>query len=131
MMKLKKSIGRYLCLLTAVLGCISAIFFFAIDIGDVTFSMATFVLVLAGSATAGIAAFANKHILLAFMSALLFAVACGFHIYTITPSLTDIVTKVNLYDGNNAAAIIFGSLFVICELLLIVACFIGTNDKIK
>ena len=64
-----------------------------------------------------------------FAPAVLYAAAFGFVLRVAIPSLSDVWNKVNFIGGNAVMGITFSCVYLVCALLAVWACFVGTDRK--
>ena len=110
-----------IAVISLLLTLVADIVFIIVDGKDMTFTLGCFIAVLIGSLI-GImepALFHNKTCLL--VSSLLFAIGIGFHVHKALPSISDLWNHVNFVGGNQMMAIIFGSIFLIEWVILLIA----------
>lgn len=117
-----RTAGFYIGIAAAVVALGSAVAYIATDLGDRTFSMAVFVLMLLAAVFVTVNVFWRDPLAL-LPSAFCAAASVGVQIYFSVPTVTDILNKVNFYGGNHTAAVVFPVLFLAAAVLFVAACF--------
>lgn len=120
-----RSAGFYMGFAAAVLILAFDIAYIASDYGDRTFSVLTFVLMLAGSVLMMIYSFLNIKILdfIPAVSCILYGVGFGQHLILALESLSDVWNEVNFVGGNATLGAVFMGLFFVPMVVAVVAAF--------
>lgn len=106
-----------------IVGIITSIVFLIVNGEDRTFLWSTFFFVVVGSVIGLCDIFIHLRGMLIFTSTLAYVTAVGFHLYAALPSLSDLWNNVNFIGGNQNAAIVFGSIYIILTVILIIINF--------
>lgn len=122
-----RTVGFYLSLGAGAVMLIADILFIALDFGDRTFSLVTFFAVLVGAAAAIAHALLPKLEFLPLVSAALYGVGMGMHLYLGLPTLSDVVNEVNFVGGNPTMVIAFGIIFLLCLVCAVASCFLAQS----
>lgn len=119
-----KAVTRHIAYAAALTGLIADILFIILDGSDQTFTIGCFVCVLIGSLLA-LSDFFKRILngIALWLSAIIYSVGFGFHMYEALPSVSDLWNNVNFIGGNQQAAIIFGIIFLAVNIILIIANF--------
>lgn len=125
---MSKSKFKKLIYAVLVAGLIAGVVFIVLDAGDVTFSIGCVICVIAGSMIGLMDFFLEREILL-WISSLFYVAGFGFHLYAALPSLSDLWNHVNFIGGNQPVAIVFGSIFAVVMILLLISNFIIEGDR--
>lgn len=123
-----RTVGFWLYFGSAAMMLIADILFVILDSGDRTFSLITFFAVLAGAAVAIAGAFLKLDFL-PMITAALYGVGLGMHLYLGLPTLSDVLNEVNFVGGNPTMVIVFGILFFIGLVACIVGGFLSQERK--
>ncbi len=118
----QSSIGFRVGLFGAMAGAIAAIAYIATDIGDRTFSWLVVALVFVGAALF-VGNLFIKFPLLPLLASFCFSAATAYSVYLMLPTLSDIWNNVNFIGGNPVQAVVFTSLFFLCDVTTMIACF--------
>lgn len=119
-----RSVIWYIAYAAALIGLVADILFIILDGSDQTFTIGCFVCVLIGSLLA-LSDFFKRILngIALWLSAIIYSVGFGFHMYEALPSISDLWNNVNFIGGNQQAAIIFGIIFLAVNIILIIANF--------
>lgn len=117
-----RTVGFWIAFVVGVIALLGAITYAVTDFGDPTFSTLGFGLLLAAGILQIVLLAVDVPVLMLVPIALI-AAACGLHIYTAVPSITDVFNGIDLYGGNGILGIVFAVVFVVTALLGTVSCF--------
>lgn len=121
--KLKNSSVRYkIGLIGSLVAILGVIAFIITDLGDRTFSWIVVGLVLAGVALYVVRLFIDFPVL-TLLSSFFFSAATAYSIYLMLPTLSDIWNNVHFIGGNPVQTVVFTSLFFLCDVTTMIACF--------
>lgn len=123
----KWNAGRLLLAAAACVAILGSLLYYLLDGSDKTFSWIGLVFALAG-AVSSLAAFTSFP-LAAYFPTALYAASFGFVLRVAIPSLSDVWNKVNFIGGNALLGMIFTGVYLVCTILSICACFIGTTSQ--
>ncbi len=133
-----RTVGYWLAMGAALAFLIADIIFIAIDFGDVTFSLVTFLFILLGIIVEVAYVVLDRKILdfLPVVSCACYGVAIGKHWKLGLESLSDLWNGVHFIGGNYYVALGFGIVFTLATAAAIASCFMKqkkiTNEiKIK
>lgn len=112
-------------------GIIADIVFIAIDINDKTFSISCALCILLGSIVGLTDLFVGFRGVFGWIASLAYAVAIALHINVALPSVSDLWNNVDFIGGNQEIAIIFGVIFIVFEIALLVLNFLEKDKNIK
>lgn len=120
-----KTVAYWLALAAAAVMLITDIIFIATDLGDRTFSLVTFFLVLLGVIIEVVYAVFDISFLdfLPILSCACYGVAVGNHWNLGLATLSDVWNGVIFVGGNPQAALAFGIIFLIGTIAALVSCF--------
>ena len=123
----KWNFGRVLLIVAALIAVIGSVLYVLLDGTDKTFTWIGFGLALLGAF--GTVISFTQFQLAPFAPAVLYAAALGFVLRVAIPSLSDVWNKVNFIGGNAVMGITFSCVYLVCALLAVWACFVGTDRK--
>ena len=123
----KWNFGRVLLIVAALIAVIGSVLYVLLDGTDKTFTWIGFGLALLG-ALSTVISFTQFQVA-PFVPAVLYAAAFGFVLRVAIPSLSDVWNKVNFIGGNAVMGITFSCVYLVCALLAVWACFVGTDRK--
>ena len=123
----KWNFGRVLLIVAALIAVIGAGLYVLLDGTDKTFTWLGFGLALLGAFSTVISF--TQFQLAPFAPAVLYAAAFGFVLRVAIPSLSNVWNKVNFVGGNAVMGITFSCVYLVCALLAVWACFVGTDRK--
>ena len=123
----KWNFGRVLLIVAALIAVIGSVLYVLLDGTDKTFTWIGFGLALLGAFSTVISF--TQFQLAPFAPAVLYAAAFGFVLRVAIPSLSDVWNKVNFIGGNAVMGITFSCVYLVCALLAVWACFVGTDLK--
>lgn len=126
-----RTVGYWLALGAAIALLITDIIFIATDFGDRTFSLVTFLLILAGVAIEIVYVVLDMKVLdfLPVLSCVCYGVALGQHWNLGLATLSDVWNGVVFVGGNSTAALAFGIVFAVCTVAAIVSCFLKQKKE--
>ena len=101
-----KRAGFYIGFLASVFMLIADVVYIILDMGDITFSVWGFALILAGSVV-GVASLFFTFQFMPLVASILFSCGTFMHLYTGIPSVPDIINDINFFGGNGWMCIIF------------------------
>ena len=110
-----------------LVGIITSIVFLITDGADRTFSMGCFLCVVIGSVVGLADILIHLRGMLIFAAALSYVAGVGFHLYAALPSLSDLWNHVNFIGGNQSAALVFGTIYIVLTAGLIVINFFSLS----
>lgn len=116
-----KRAGFYIGFLVSVFMLIADVIYIILDMGDITFSVWGFALILAGSVV-GVASLFFTFQFMPLVASILFSCGTFMHLYTGIPSVTDIINDINFFGGNGWMCIIFGILFLVGSIAMCISC---------
>lgn len=122
----KLSFGRICLLAAALVAVVGSVLYFLLDGNDKTFTWMGVILAAVGAASTSLCFTRFK--LAGFVSAVLYSAAFGFVLRVAIPSLSDVWNKVNFIGGNATMGIIFSGIYLVCAVLSVVSCFVGTDN---
>ena len=125
-----KTAVYYVKLAAYAAALVGAVLYIALDRGDVTYSPAAFILMLAGGAAGLLLSVLNVPAA-ALVPVALFSAGLGMHAYAALPSISDLFTGVVLFGGNQTMGILFIAWFAVCALVCIVCCFFKDRNADK
>jgi hypothetical protein len=123
----ERNVGFWLLLFAAAAALIISVLYLALDGSDRTFSLPAFCLALGGVFSILLVLFVRKCSLTPFVTAALFAAASALVLRVALPSLSDVWNKVNFIGGNAFLGMGFFGLYLICAVLAVVSCYLGTE----
>ena len=128
-----KSISQYIFYGVLIAALVTDVIFIAVDFGDITFTVGCFALIIIGCFLGFIDFFMELRGIFRWCASLAFIAAITFHLNAALPSLSDLWNHVNFIGGNQKAAILFGVLFLIYAVTLIVLNFFekGSVSKLR
>lgn len=112
-----------------LVGLVADIVFVAVDGSDQTFTWGCFICIMAGSIVGLLDLLIDARGICLWLSSLLYILGCGFHLVAALPSISDLWNNVNFIGGNQEAAILFGSVFLVLMFCLIVLNFFQSEKK--
>lgn len=118
----QSSVSYRIGLFGALAAVLAAIAYIATDIGDRTFSWLVVALVFVGAALYLTSVFV-RFPLLPLFSSFCFSAATAYSVYLMLPTLSDIWNNVHFIGGNPVQAVVFTSLFFLCDVTTMIACF--------
>ena len=123
-----RNIGFYLLLAAALAALAGAILYMVLDGEDRTFALPAFILALAGAVSTALAVFTRLKFAPLLPTAL-YAASAALVLRVALPSLSDVWNKVNFIGGNAALGMTFAGVFLLCALLGVAVCFMGTEKR--
>lgn len=122
----KLSFGRICLLAAALVAVVGSVLYFLLDGSDKTFTWFGVAFAMAG-AISTVFCF-TRFKLEPFVTAALYSASFGFVLRVAIPSLSDVWNKVNFIGGNATMGIIFSCIYLVCAVLSVVSCFVGTDN---
>lgn len=123
-----RNAGFWLSLAAAVSALLVTAVYFAVDLGDRTFSIPGAILALAGVAGTALVVF-TRWKLTPLLPAALYSAAFALVFRVALPSLSDVWNKVNFIGGNAAVGMAAAAAYLACALMAVVVCFLGTEKQ--
>ena len=123
-----RNIGFYLLLAAALAALAGAILYLVLDGEDRTFALPAFILALAGAVSTALAVFTRLK-LAPLLPTALYAASAALVLRVALPSLSDVWNKVNFIGGNAVLGMTFAGVFLLCALLGVAVCFMGTEKR--
>ncbi len=107
---------------------ISDIVFLIINGKDQTFDIRCFILLMVGSVIGLLSLKILSNVLL-WVTSILYSIAVAFHLYVGLPSISDLWNNVNFIGGNQEISIVFGIIFTLGTIIVVISNFIGESNE--